>query len=248
MHHGKTIGILGMGSFGRFLAELLVHHSRSDILVFDPRSTHSVGGVSYAANLNDLVTKADILVLSVPLASYDEVLPHIQRYVRPQTLIIDICSVKLKAEERLRMHLPAHNNILCTHPLFGPQSAAYNDARGHTLIVTDSPGDLAHETEDFCSQQLGLQLVHMSADEHDKVMAQVHALTFFVAHGLREMNLPTPPFMTPSYKELIDLVELDKKHSPELYDTIQNGNPHAKQVRQTLMDTFQRLNQADTAR
>lgn len=81
----------------------------------------------------------------------------------------------------------------------------------------------------------------MSADEHDRTMAQVHALTFFVAHSLREMNLPTPQFMTPSYRELLDLVELDKRHSSDLYNTIQNGNPYAAGMREAFIACAQEI-------
>ncbi len=237
----KTIGILGAGSFGRFLAELLHHYSKSSIIIFDPYTSVPVPGAAQAANLTDLVTQSDIIVLGIPLDSYDAVLPQIKEHIQPETLIVDICSVKIKPRELIREHLPEHKNILCTHPLFGPQSVVDNASRGHTLIVTESNGRPAQETEAFLRDQLSLKVVHMSADEHDKIMAQVHALTFFVAHSLREMNLPTPQFMTPSYGELLDLIELDKRHSSDLYNTIQNGNPYAKQMRQAFIETAQRI-------
>lgn len=62
-------------------------------------------------------------------------------------------------------------------------------------------------------------------------MAQVHALTFFVARGLENMDLPEVPFMTPSYQQVLDLIKLDRAHSAELYNTIENGNPYTAKMR-----------------
>jgi prephenate dehydrogenase len=237
----KTIGILGAGSFGRFLAGLLSHYSKSSIVIFDSQVTEGVIGARHVNSLAELVVQSDILVLCVPLDSYGTVLPQIGEHIRPETLIVDICSVKVRPQELLATHLPAHTNILCTHPLFGPQSVIDNASQGHTLIVTDSKGELAQETEEFLCNRLKLKIAHMSADDHDKTMAQVHALTFFVAHSLREMNLPTPQFMTPSYREVLDLIDLDKRHSSDLYNTIQNGNPYAAGIREEFLATVRRI-------
>lgn len=237
----QTIGILGMGSFGSFLAGMLRHQTDNRIIAFDHHAFKSVEGVEISATIEDLVGHADVLVLCVPLSSYDTVLPQIKSHLRPETLLIDICSVKMIPEERVRTELPQHTNVLFTHPLFGPQSVRNNQPDGHSLIVTGFHGALAQKVLTFCQENLRLKVSHMTADEHDKTMAQVHALTFFVAHGLREMNLPDPEFMTPSYSELVDLIELDKRHSKELYETIQNGNPHAKAMRQQFLGVMQGL-------
>jgi prephenate dehydrogenase len=76
----------------------------------------------------------------------------------------------------------------------------------------------------------------MSAAAHDKLMAQVHALTFFLARGLSAYGLKANKFQTPSFQMLLDLVELDSKHSTELFETIEIGNPYAKQARADLLD------------
>ncbi|NTW62108.1 prephenate dehydrogenase, partial [Candidatus Saccharibacteria bacterium] len=174
------------------------------------------------------------------LEVYKEMLPKIAKLIKPEALVIDVCSVKKRAEQLLSQYLPGHSNVLATHPLFGPQAIATGIA-GCKLVVTKSSGELAGQFIDFCHNELGLTVIHMSADKHDKAMAQVHAVTFFVAKGLANLNIGENDFITPSYRMILDLVSFDKRHSKSLFDTIERGNPYAADIRKKLVDTFDAL-------
>jgi prephenate dehydrogenase len=179
-------------------------------------------------------------LLAIPLHTLPATLERLKENLRPDTLLVDVCSVKVKPQQLYASILPEHANVLVTHPLFGPQSAA-NGTKGHRLIVTKQSGEQAVHVLEFCRQQLGLEVHEMTADEHDKIMARVHALTFFVARGLGEMQLADETFMTPSYKMLMDLVRLDTSHSEELFKTVEQGNPYAQAERQRLLASFAQI-------
>ena len=49
------------------------------------------------------------------------------------------------------------------------------------------------------------------------------------------MDMPEIPFKTPSFNELIDLIQLDSKHSHGLFATIQRGNPFGGEVREAFL-------------
>jgi len=227
----KSVGIIGLGSFGRFVASLIP--SRVKTIGYD---IDAVGSDIRRASLGE-VCAADVVILAVPLGSYDSILPKVGSLLKPDTLIIDVCSVKKMPESIFDMHLPDHVNILMTHPLFGPQSALGGTA-GHRLVVTKSRGKRAATVLKFCEDQLGLEIDFMSGDEHDETMAKVHALTFFVARGLARMNLGDVVIKTPSYDMLQNLVRFDKTHSNELFETIELGNPYATIVRRQLIESF----------
>lgn len=76
----------------------------------------------------------------------------------------------------------------------------------------------------------------MTNEEHDKRMAEIHALTFFIARALTKLDLQSEPFMTPSFQKLLDLVALDESHSEALFRTIENGNPFAADERKKFLD------------
>jgi prephenate dehydrogenase len=81
----------------------------------------------------------------------------------------------------------------------------------------------------------------MSPEEHDKEMAWVHGLTFFVGRALLNMNPPQSELSTHYYQKLIDLVEVEKHHSTELFLTIQRGNPYAEAIRREFIDKISKL-------
>jgi prephenate dehydrogenase len=227
-----TVGIIGLGSFGMFLAGLIPENAR--VIGYDSSRT-TISGIETVDF--STVASADIVILAVPLQALPAVLERLKGSISAETLLVDVCSVKMTPENLYATILPSHTNLLLTHPLFGPQSAAHG-TKGHRLIVTKNSGVLAERVVGFCQQKLQLEVSEMSAKEHDQVMARVHALTFFVARSLGNMNLQEEIFMTPSYGMLMDLVNLDRLHSEELFQTVEQGNPYAKQERERLLASF----------
>lgn len=231
MGRAKTIGIIGQGNFGKFFATLIPDDMR--VVRYDAAQTTS------QADFTD-VSRADIVVLAVPLQAYPEVLAKLADTLQPETLVIDVCSVKVYPQKLLDKYLPGHVNLLVTHPLFGPQSAS-TSTKGHRLIVARQAGDRAQKVLEYCRDNLELEIINMSAEEHDKIMADVHALTFFVARALSNMNLQDNPFMTPSYQMILDFVQFDHSHSNQLFETIEQGNPYAGDIRDHLVATVTEL-------
>lgn len=232
----RSVGIIGLGSFGALAASLIP----KEIEVVGYDQTKSAMTPIRNGSLSG-VMESDVVILAVPLDAYASLLAKIEPLLKPETLLIDICSVKLKPDQLLREYLPNHPNILVTHPLFGPQTAAPGKTKGHDLIVTKSLGKKATEVLDFCKTTLELSIYHMTPEAHDQAMAQVHALTFFVARGLADTPMQKVPFQTPSFQMILDLVKLDRTHSDELFRTIQHGNPYAATVRKQVVKSFQAL-------
>jgi prephenate dehydrogenase len=233
------VGIIGFGSFGRFAAGVL---SGKDVpvKVHDPKGGEPLPGVARASLAE--VAQCDVVVLAVPLQAYDELLPRLKPLLPPETLVVDICSVKAEPLKRIHRHLADHPNLLGAHPMFGPQSAAKGLA-GHVFVVCEVLGEKAQQAVNFCRAELGLQIMDMTAAEHDQAMAEVHALTFFVARGLNRIGLQPPRFQAPSFALLLELVAFDQTHSEELFRTIEAGNPYAAAARQRLLDTLAAIHQ-----
>jgi prephenate dehydrogenase len=182
-----------------------------------------------------------VVFLAIPLESYETVLVQIRPFLKPETLLVDVASVKVKPAEMLNRFLPDHENMLFTHPLFGPQS--YGDGRRHTLVVTKADTHRGQQIVQYCENKLKLEVLVMSNEDHDKRMAEIHVLTFYIARGLSLLGLHSEPFMTPSFQSLLDLVALDKSHTEALFETIQKGNPFAAIERQTFVSKLQEIEQ-----
>ncbi|MFZ1458702.1 MAG: prephenate dehydrogenase [Candidatus Saccharimonadales bacterium] len=230
----KTVGIIGFGSFGKFLAEKLSSYARVKVYSQSGRTS------SWMVTLEEVVD-VDYLVLAVPLDAYMETLEAIKPIVKPHTVIVDVCSVKVKPVETIRSIMP-DQPLVATHPMFGPESASVSFA-GHTFVMCPEVSTTEpYESIKHFANSLGLGVVEMSADEHDREIAVVQGLTFFIARALNDMGIHDQKLFTPSFERLLKLADLEKHHSLELFKTIQQGNPHTRAVRDNFIHVIDDVN------
>ena len=230
----KTVGIIGFGSFGKFLAEKLSSYARVKVYSQSGRTS------SWMVTLEEVVD-VDYLVLAVPLDAYAEMLEAIKPIVKPHTVIVDVCSVKVKPVEMIRSIMP-DQPLVATHPMFGPESASVSFA-GHTFVMCPEVSTAEpYESIKHFANSLGLGVVEMSADEHDREIAVVQGLTFFIARALNDMGIHDQKLFTPSFERLLKLADLEKHHSLELFKTIQQGNPHTRAVRDNFIHVIDDVN------
>jgi prephenate dehydrogenase len=229
-----TVGIIGAGSFGIFLAEKLDPYFR--VIVY----SHSGKLNKWAVEFDEL-KQADFLIPSIPLDAYETVLKKLKPILNNNTVVVDICSVKQKPVEIIQRILPSQP-MVATHPLFGPESA-YERLDGHTLVICPEVSDgIAVKDVIELAKNLKLKVIEMTTEGHDEEMAVVQGLTFFIARVLNNMGLHHQKLETPSFKRLLHLAELEAHHSRELFSAIQAGNPSLDKVRQNFIEEVDKLN------
>jgi len=231
----KTIGIIGYGSFGEFLVDKL--SGKVELRVHDPQKSVPT---TYSASL-DKVAECDYVILSIPIDAYESVLAELAPQLQKSTTIIDIASVKTTPVEILDMILPNQKRVIM-HPLFGPQSAD-KSFWGHVVVMCPGVSDpVAYKVVKDFVVGLGLAVVEKTPQEHDKEMAYAQGLTFFLARTLLTMGIHDVSLITPSFKKLLDLAELESHHSEELFKTIQTGNPYLADIRAQFISTADKIN------
>jgi len=157
----KSVGVIGMGDFGR----LIVEHLPADVKVLaSSRRDIKVPGAKMVS-LED-VAKADVVILAISFNSIESVLKKLKPHIKPETLLVDVTSIKEEVENIYNRALPDHKNVLLTHPVFGPQTIK-KGLRGHIFVVTKQQGERADEVMNFI-KSVGLRVKKMSGKEHDK--------------------------------------------------------------------------------
>lgn len=238
MKNTNNIGLIGFGSFG----ELIIQHlgTKYNFLV-NTRSkpTKKVEKASFVSLSQ--ATSQPIIILAIPLSAYKKTLIAISKNAPKNAIVIDVCSVKVVPFKMAKKYLREDIEFIGTHPLFGPQSAV-KSLKGQTIVVCNQKNTLELEKLNKLLVGVGLKVVKMSADEHDKQMAEVHALTFFVARGLMKTGLHKNTLLTPSFQKMLDLAELETHHSEALFQTIEGGNPYARSTRQKFIKELKGLN------
>lgn len=236
VNNNPTVGIIGLGDFGSFTATALAPHAKIRCFDAAPKKT---AASQYRSSLKEVI-QSQFVILAVPFSALKFTLLSIRPHLHSSTTLIDVCSVKVQSEKVITAVLPQHKNVVFTHPLFGPQSAAKQLA-GHTIVFTNPNTAAAKSVMQFCRSTLGLNIIAMSATEHDKAMAEIHALTFFLARGLNKAGVTQGAFQTPSFQMLLDLVELDNAQSEELFRTVELANPYAANARKKLLTKLNKL-------
>jgi len=234
----KTLGLIGFGQFGRLAATLL--GDRFDIVVHDAAGLReTIEGLGLRAG--DLATAAacNVVVVAVPVAAMREVLDRIAPFVKPGALVVDVGSVKVLPVQWMLDALPAHADIVATHPLFGPQSAR-GGLEGQRLVICPVRGDRHHRIAEI-AESFGLVVSITTPEEHDREMAYVQALTHLIGRALVSLDIPDEDLKTRSYQHLLDLCGLVGGDTFELFTAIQTLNPHAAPVAQAFLSEIQNL-------
>lgn len=236
----KNIGIIGFGSFGALFAELMsqhvpvVVHSRRELAASDLPQNVAIGSF-------EDVAACDIVVIATELAGLDITCERISKLVKPQTIVMDVCSVKVLPARIMQKYLSGRCRLLGTHPLFGPHSIKSGGTKDKVVVWHELSGGPFPELEAFMQNNFGFKIVKMDDEAHDREMAWVHGLTFFVGRGLLELKLPELTLPTGYYEKLLALTEIEKDHSYELFRTVQLGNPYTDEVRKKYVEALEGL-------
>lgn len=242
MKADASFGIVGYGPFGELVAHLLapygkvVVHSRRDIPAYDLPKNVCIGSMHDIAD-------CDVVILCNELAVLKNNCKQLAPLVKPMTIVMDVCSVKLLPAQILSEVLGDRCRVLATHPLFGPQTIPQGNGHGKKIVWHEISGGPFDELEAFVTDKLGLHIVRISPEEHDKQMAWVHGLTFFIGRGLMELNPPHSELTTNYYERLMSAVNIEKHHSYELFKSIQLGNIYSGQVRKDFLRIMQTIDE-----
>ncbi|MDV6331815.1 prephenate dehydrogenase/arogenate dehydrogenase family protein [Asticcacaulis sp. 201] len=224
------LGLFGLGAFGRLIVKHLSPYF--DIYACDPSPEARAFAKRHNVTLASLeeVAACRIVVLATPVRVLKTVAEAIAPYVHPRALIIDVGSVKMKPAKWLLDALPPSVYIVCTHPLFGPQSARKGI---HDLEIVVCPVRLRRLAPivRFFENTLDLKVSLATPEQHDKALAAVQGLTHLIAKVLSGLEpLPTV-HTTRSYDLMMQGVGLVSGDSDELFLSIERDNPFAAEVR-----------------
>lgn len=188
--------ILGAGKMGSFFCDLLSFNHEVAVLDTDPRRLRFTFNVQ---RLSDPAEAADFdpdLVLNAAtvrytLQAFEAVLPHI----RPSAILSDIASVKTGLPE---WYARAGHPFVSTHPMFGPTFASLSNLRNENAVIIKEGDHLGKVFFKDLYNQLNLNIVEYSFEEHDETTAYSlsipFASTFVFAGIMKHQDAPGTTF------------------------------------------------------
>lgn len=229
----ERLGVLGYGRFGRALAEYAAA-AGVQVAAWDPVA--EVPAEARAATPADLAARSDIVVLAVPVGRTEAAAASIRPGLTPAHLVLDAGSVKIEPMAALRRLLGGAVPWAGTHPLFGPTSLLLGERPLRVVVCADAqhPGAAARARAFF--EAIGCRVLAMDAEEHDRLMAETHALAYFVAKGMLDAGVPTETEIAPpSYQGIERTIEAVRSDAAHLFAALQLRNPFAAEARRRLL-------------
>jgi arogenate dehydrogenase (NADP+) len=243
-----TVGIVGFGTFGQFLAARLAKAGHTVIATSRGDYTGAAAslGVRYFRDADDFCeAHPDVVVLATSILSAATVLASLPLgRLKRSTLFVDVLSVKAFPRALLLSALPPGFDILCTHPMFGPDSGAGAWA-GLPLVYekvrVGAGASRSARVATFLAffEAEGCRLEEMSCEEHDRVAAGSQFLTHTVGRVLGSMGLAPTVADTAGYRSLLSLVDNTAHDSFDLYYGLFLYNPAAPAELEKLGRAFE---------
>ncbi|XP_024984322.1 arogenate dehydrogenase 1, chloroplastic-like isoform X1 [Cynara cardunculus var. scolymus] len=237
------IGIIGFGPFAQFLAKTMI--KQGHLLTATSRSDHSGHqGVNFFRDMEEFMgLEHDVILICTSILSASEVIKSIPFHrLKKPTLFADVLSVKEYPRQLLLQEVPEDSDLVCTHPMFGPESG-----RDGWRDLTFMYERVRVRDDDLCSSFLtifeceGCKMLEMSCEEHDRLAAESQFLTHTIGRILSEMEIMNTPIDTKGFEKLVQVKETTMRDSFDLYSGLFIHNRFAKQQLKNLESAVQRV-------
>ena len=225
------IGVYGLGRFGSFWAESL-SGTGNEVIAYS-RSKHiPPKGVRIAGE--EEVLNSDLLFFSVAISSFEDVLEKVGKKIGKNTIAMDTCSVKKYPMEWMENNIPGDIYTIGTHPMFGPDSGK-NGLAGLPIVMCPMKEiDNRYKKVKDLFLSMGLKVIEMTGDDHDRDAAFSQGVTHFIGRVLKEMNLEEKEIATKGYISLLEIVEQTCHDPLQLFYDLQRYNPYTRDMRHAL--------------
>ena len=241
------VSIIGFGRFVQMRASILTSDFQVD--VYD-QSKAAVEGASRwgleAATLEEALA-ADVIFYCVPISEFATTIAQHAIYFKTTStskLLIDLLSVKVHAKEIFTKELPENIEAMLCHPLFGPDSVNEFGLAGQRIVIEQFRS--SDQKFNFWKNyfiNLKLDILEMTAEEHDQQIAFSQALTHLVGRILNKMNFSTSKIDTSNSRKLLEVTKQVGKDEYQLFLDLQRYNPYTKVMREQFAQAQADLNQ-----
>uniref|UniRef100_A0A6B2KXB7 Prephenate dehydratase domain-containing protein n=1 Tax=Arcella intermedia TaxID=1963864 RepID=A0A6B2KXB7_9EUKA len=249
--HKLKIGIIGFSRFGQFLCKNFLEDGH-EVVVINLLETEDftreavLQGLSPKVNFFQhpsqiprfFASNLDVVLYCTSVISFDTVLRQTLPYLTSQ-LVVDVLSVKKHPKTLLERYAPPSCDVLCTHPMFGPDSGAASWV-GLPFIFEKIRVRDFHKMSRFLSffEDKGCRMVQMSCEEHDRLASGTQFITHLTGRILSGLQLEGTQIDTVGFKTLLSLVKGTVRDSFDLFYGLYAHNEFSSQQLHLLEKAF----------
>jgi prephenate dehydrogenase len=224
----NKIAIVGYGRFGKTLHRLF-------------KDDFEVGIFHHNSDPSTIFNFSKTIYYCVPIDTFERIIKKHNSYINGH-LLIDTLSVKEYPKKLFQKNLKYTNGrSLLSHPMFGPDSSK-NGFKDLPIVLDQntSTNDEYVFWKSFFIKK-GLQIVEITAREHDRLAAKSQGLTHFIGRLLEQVKMKPSPIDTLGTKKLIEVMDQTCNDTWQLFTNLQNYNSFTKRMRLQLGEAYDKL-------
>lgn len=233
----KVAVIGGTGKMGGWLANFLRRDGKEVVIAGRNQEKLMETGRRLGVaveSIPEAVRNADVVLLSVSIDSFTEVVSQLAPHVRSGQIVIDVTSVKTSPVAAMHKFLDT-DQILGAHPLFGPGAANLSNQNVILTPTNEKEAALAERVKKYLEDR-GARVSLMTPREHDEKMSVVLGLSHFIAIVSADALLSSGNLNQDkdlggiTYRVLLTLMESVLSEGPELYASLQVNLPGITEI------------------
>jgi cyclohexadieny/prephenate dehydrogenase len=192
------IALIGIGLIGSSLARVIRRENLAGHVTIATRSPATLAraeelglGDSYTTDMAEAVRGADLIVVSVPVGSSEEVAKAIAPALKKGAIVTDVGSTKASVIAQMQPHIPEGVHFIPGHPLAGTEKSGPDAGfaelfRNRWCIFTPLPGTDPAALEKLSTfwKRCGSNIDTMDAAHHDMTLAIVSHLPHIIAYNI----------------------------------------------------------------
>ncbi len=235
------IGLIGYGRFGRLTVKNLAPEFE---VVVHTRSKDKSKDIADAGGRLVPIEEAcaqKLIILCVPISAMQATLKQIAPLLKPDAIVVDVCSVKVYPARWMQELLPPTVEILATHPMFGPDSAAKSVAGYKIVLCPERITPQRYRKIKQWLEKKGVLTIETTVAEHDRKIAVSLGLTHFIGRALAEFGATPLDIDTEGYKRLLHILGVVNNDTWQLFEDMHHFNPYAREKRQAFLKAMAKI-------
>jgi len=195
-------------------------------------------GIETTTDNAEAVERSQVIILSVPIDNFEQVVKQISPHIQPEQIIIDITSIKTSPVKIMHRHIKT-GLVLGAHPMFGPGARSVAHQNFVLTPTNKKENALAQKIKGYLEAK-DAKVTLMNPEEHDEMMTVILGLSHFIAIVSADTLLSVDKLQQmraiggSTFKLLLTLVESVVSEDPELYTSLQMHLPHIAEIERLL--------------
>ena len=144
-----------------------------------------------SSNIEKTIKEADIIIIGIPVAAYQEVFKKICNNIKPEAIITDVGSVKKEVINSVKKYIPKNIDFVPGHPIAGtensgPESGFAGLFKNGWCILTPYKNASKKSVKiiKYMWQLVGMKVDIMDSNYHDEVLAITSHIPHIIAYSI----------------------------------------------------------------